>query len=105
MEIIINTNEQIEDEARARKFIAKHSWKFAKTMPWIPHYYVVIHTLAKEDKDEFKWFCNTIGKYGKMMAWGKKAPKPYWFIDEYKYWIMDENPENCILINRGEHHI
>ena len=93
------------DESRARAFISRCTWKVAKTMPWVPHSYVVIHTLPKEDREEFRWFASTIRKYGRMLAWGKKAPKPYWFIDEYKYWVMDENPEDSILINRAEHHV
>ena len=103
MEISI---EQQQDEDRAREFIKKHLWKFAKTMPWSPHFYVVKDYLSEQDKAEFIWFISQIPKYGKMMGWGKKKPKPYWFIDEYKYWTMAEEPieiEN--ILNRATHEV
>lgn len=97
------SEQELEDEARARKFIAKHKWKFAKTMPHIPHSYVVKDYLMDEDKEEFAWFVERIQKYGIRLAWGKYKPKPYWFIDEYKYWVMEEDISTTTLVNRGAH--
>jgi hypothetical protein len=97
--------EQQQDEDRARKFIQKHSWKFAKTMPWVPHFYVVKSLMNPEDKLEFDWFVTASRKYGKLLKWGKKEPKPYWFIDNYKYWTMMAPVEETIIINRAEHHV
>ena len=101
----INEKQLIAEE-RARKFIAKHNWKFAKTMPYVPHFYVVKDYLSDEDKQEFKWFISQLPTYGKMMAWGKMKPKPYWFIDEWKYWTMAEDSiEVQNVLNRAEHHV
>jgi|DEB0MinimDraft_6_1074348.scaffolds.fasta_scaffold143566_2 hypothetical protein len=90
---------------RARIFIAKHTWKFAKTMPWVPHWYIVKTKLSEEDQKEFDWFVEASRKYGINLRWGKKPPKPYWFIDEYKYWTMMAPIEETIIINRGKHDV
>lgn len=97
--------EQLIAEERARKFIAKHNWKFAKTMPWVPHYYIVRPQLTKEDQLEFNWMVMACRKWGTMLKWGKKEPKPYWFIDEYKYWTMGDLLEETTILNRAEHHV
>ena len=100
-----NVKIRLKDEERAREFIKKFAWKFAKTMPWVPHYYLHIDKVPAEMHDEFKWFVSTIKTHGKMLAWGRKSPKPYWFIDEWKYWIMEEDSSTTTLVNRAEHHI
>ncbi len=103
--IELNEERQIAED-RARVFIAKHTWKFAKTMPWVPHFYLAKDYLSDLDKSEFQWFIEQSRIYGKMMVWENKPPKPYWFIDEWKYWTMMDDPieiEN--ILNRAEHHI
>jgi hypothetical protein len=74
-------------------------------MPWVPHFYVVKTNMNKEDQAEFEWFVIASRKWGTMLKWGKKEPKPYWFIDNYKYWTMMSPLEETIIINRGEHNV
>lgn len=96
---------RLADEDRARQFIAKFEWKFAKTMPWVPHFYINRMKLSPEDKLEFDWFVAKSREYGTMLAWGKKESKPYWFIDEWKYWTMMAPIEETFILNRARHDV
>ena len=70
------------------KLIERNEWTFAKTMPEIPHYYIVRDNLTKEDQktfDEFKLF---IKKNGYIEDFhGKKYQ--YININGYKYWAIE----------------
>ncbi len=99
------SEQQIRDEERARIFIAKHEWKFAKTMPWVPHFYINRMKLNPEDKLEFDWFVEKSREYGVLATWGKHQPKPYWYIDEWKYWTMMAPVEETFILNRARHHV
>ena len=88
-----------EDDYRARDFVEQQQWRFAKTMPEIPHYYCLKG--MSSDMKEFEWFVQYIldnsvpGEfYGKTFN--------YCFLDNWKYWIMDEDPSKCNLINRED---
>lgn len=82
---------------RVRTFIKTRTWHFAHTMPKIPHWYC----LKEEDTDEkeFLWFAKYIREnslpgtfYGKTYY--------YFYLDGYKYWWMEENVDDCLLVNR-----
>ena len=78
-------------------FADRLTWTFAKTMPEIPHYYIVRDNLAKEDHktfDEFKLFIKKNG-YTEDFH-GKKYQ--YININKYKYWVI-ENILNREKIN------
>jgi len=69
------------------KLIKNYTWAFAKTMPEIPHYYIVRDNLTKEDQkifDEFKLFIENNG-YTENFH-GKKYQ--YININGYKYWVI-----------------
>lgn len=94
-----STPETAHDLARVRAFIDTHEWHFAKTMPQIPHWYCL--RKDKGDVEEFLWFAQYIKEhctpgqfYGKTYY--------YYYLDGYKYWSMDERPEDCDLINRDK---
>ena len=85
------------DETRAREFVEAQNWKFAKTMPQIPHYYC-LKGLCPDPK-EFEWFVDyMLRKSVSGEFYGKTFQ--YFYLDKWKYWIMDEYPAKCNLINR-----
>ncbi|MDO5322121.1 MAG: hypothetical protein Q4F39_07030 [Bacteroidia bacterium] len=82
---------------RARAFVSAQEWTFAKTMADIPHYYCLKSRTA--DCDEFLWFARLLTENSvEGEFYGKKYR--YFFLDEWKYWMMDPTPEECDLINR-----
>lgn len=95
------SGEQQQDEDRARLFIERHPWRFAKSMPGIPHAYVVKTYLKYEDQFEFEWFVIASRQWGKPTQWGKKT-YIYWTIDEYNYWTMGSPLDKTIIINRAK---
>jgi len=70
-----------------RQLIENSKWTFAKTMPGIPHCYIVKDNLSEADKeqfDELKWF---IRKNGYAENFYPKQYK-YFNINNYKYWLV-----------------
>ena len=68
--------------------IGQNKWIFAKTMPEIPHYYIVKDDLSNDDKKLF----NEFDEYIKMNGYSRKFySKKYIYlnIDDYKYWVID----------------
>ena len=70
------------------KLIERNEWIFAKTMPEIPHHYIVRDNLSGKDQklfDEFKLFIKENGYTEKFYT------KEYQYIniDGYKYWIIE----------------
>ena len=88
------------DYSKLREMIARCQWTFAKTMPWVPHEYIVRGKcpLAEE---EFIYFVNMQRDYGVKEHWGKYY-HPYLYIDDYKYWTMGAPIEETIIINRAK---
>ena len=90
--------QQLEkDELRLLDFIHQAEWHFAKTMPLIPHWYCLLKEY--EDKEEFQWFAQYIQEHSVPGEFYGKTYR-YYYFGNYKYWIMDERPEDCDLINR-----
>jgi len=94
---IIDNDENEPDEERARAFVSVQQWIFAKTMADIPHFYCLKHN--SPGAAEFDWFVQYLVAhsvpgtfYGRMYQ--------YLFLDDWKFWIMDDNPTDCDLINR-----
>ena len=91
------SNEYIQNLIRVQDFIESHVWHFAKSMPEIPHWYCLLKD--KGDVDEFRWFANHIREYSKPGEFYGKTYY-YYYKDGFKYWMMDEFPDQCDLINR-----
>lgn len=85
------------DELRA--FVQASSWKFAKSMPQMPHEY----TLRREAKDEdlFERVVLYIRQVGYPKKWGNTT-YIYLNIDGWQYWTMGAPLEATILINRAK---
>ena len=92
-------SESISDLARVRSFIETHEWHFAKTMPQIPHWYCL--RKDKNDVEDFLWFAQYIREHSVPgLFYGKTYF--YYYLDGYKYWTMDDRPDDCDLINRDK---
>ena len=71
------------------RFIDRLHWTFAKTMPDIPHEYVVRDTLSEDDKKVFDALNDGyIKKYGAPATFGTKS-YTYLTLGNYKYWMID----------------
>lgn len=86
-------------EEQVRDFIERSKWKFAKTMPQIPHYY----TLRKdaERDQEFLGFAQFIRDFGYDASFGKTRYR-YADFDGWQYWTMGFVLDSTILINRAQ---
>ena len=89
------------DRAVEHKILAqildKHVWIFAKTMPKNPHFYT-----RKKDWDDailFTQCAYRIREFGKTEMF-RGWPYVCFNFCEYKYWVMDKNPDDAVIINR-----
>lgn len=76
-------------------FLNTQGWTFAKTMPEIPHYYIVRDNLSDSDKklfDEFDEFINNNGYSEEFYS----KQYTYYNIGDYKYWVIEN------ILNRAE---
>lgn len=83
---------------QALQFTLDNKWDFAKTMRWVPHFYVVKDTCT--DKDAFVELVEFIREEGVDMKWGKMPPKPYLDMGDWRYWTMPAPAETVGVINR-----
>jgi hypothetical protein len=100
------------DMERARKLIARHTWTFARSMPWIPHEYVVREGAASDAQHRrgsavedrpFEWFVTLIRKHGRPRTFGKKKPRTFTYltVDGKRYWTMGNPMSDTTIINRA----
>lgn len=83
---------------KIRSIIGKSYWKFAKTMPHIPHYYTLrMHAARDEDFVELVEF---IRSHGYDENWGRRVHR-YVDLDGWKYWTMGTRLESTVLVNRA----
>ncbi len=92
-------NEEINIE-KLRDMIARCQWKFAKTMPFAPHEYIVRDKCPLTD-EEFVYFVDMQRRFGVKERWGKYN-NPYLYIDDYKYWTMGAPYDETTVINRAK---
>lgn len=88
-------DDPVKKYVRFEKFVHLFHWTFAKTMPEIPHFYIVRDKLSDEDKNTFDDFVAYISTNGYSRMFGAKNYK-YINIENFKYWV-DEN-----ILNREE---
>jgi hypothetical protein len=70
---------------------------FAKTMPEVPHFYVV---RKPWNEAEYIALFNAIEKYGVWEIW-KTVKRQYWYRgDGWKYWAMTRKLAESKVINR-----
>ena len=86
-----------QEQNRARLFVEGQQWVFAKTMADIPHFYCL--KAKSSDPLEFGWFVHLLTTNSIPGSFYGKTYR-YFFLDDWKYWIMDDDPAECDLINR-----
>ena len=79
------------------EFIACAPWRFAKTMPHLPHEYTV---RGETPDQEFEWFVRHIREHGYRASFGGRA-YTYLQVDGRKYWTMGAPVEDTTIINRA----
>lgn len=95
------------DDVRA--FIADHKWRFASTMAFNPHWYIVrpnyrreitrYPTAGKPAEERFVNIVLYIRKHGESRPFGKR----YFVhidVDGFTYWTMGDPIETTWIINR-----
>ena len=85
------TEEQVLD------FIDGATWKFAKSMAKIPHWYCLRENAF--DIEEFEAFVQHIRDHGYPENFYKRV-FIYLNVGEYKYWTMGDTLANTLVINR-----
>lgn len=83
-------------------FIAGHAWRLAKTMPHIPHSYVVKKNCRSEE--EFERFVMHIRRHGYRAKFGKREFVYFdWPVEGviHCFWTMGEPLDKTIIINRA----
>ena len=78
--------------ARARAYIKAVDWRFARSMPQWPHWYVF-----REDGSarEFDFVASLLKKFGYEDIWGRRTDS-YMVIGRFKYWVIED------VLNRAE---
>ena len=87
----------VADPDFLRQFIAAQKWRFAKTMPQCPHWYVVRGKGPKEE--EFAMFVRHIRSFGYDDRWHSLTNR-YLDFGGYKYWTMGYVYSVTVIINR-----
>ena len=85
------------DEERARAFVDAQEWIFAKMMADIPHFYCLKNNCpAPEALPPFVRYMVAHSVPGTFYG----RTYQYFYLVDWKYWIMDDTPGDCDLINR-----
>jgi hypothetical protein len=87
-----------ETLAEIRNIIATSTWNFAKTMPWIPHFYIVSDKTVPYEL--LMRFAILLRHFGYDENYGSRIHR-YLDVDEFKYWTMGEPIAETTLINRA----
>ena len=75
-----------ESEAQwFRDFVERHSWRFARTMPHMPHWYVTREVVANDA--DFERAVILIREHGERRPFGSRK-YTYLDVDGYSYWTM-----------------
>jgi hypothetical protein len=75
------------------------TFKFAKTMPEIPHEYVV---RTSENEADWVELFHTVREKGVDERWGRRTYR-YWYAgDGWKYWAVPDDLPRCQIINRAK---
>jgi hypothetical protein len=79
-------------------FVAQAPWRYAATMPHIPHEY----TLRRQhDPALFEAAVRFIREHGYQARWGR-AIRTHVNLDGKRYWTMGAPVEQTIVLNRAD---
>jgi len=79
------------------QFVAENTWRFAKTMPQCPHWYVV---RSEQNDAPFAEAVLFIRENGFDCRWMNGPMRKYLDYGEHYYWTMGAPVEETIIINR-----
>jgi hypothetical protein len=88
-------SEPVKKYIRHDKFLNRCVWTFAKTMPEIPHEYIVRDRLSANDKKIFDDFSDYIQTDGYPATFGSNS-YIYLIIGQHKYWVIEN------ILNRAK---
>lgn len=77
-------------------FINRNTWVFAKSMPEIPHYYIVRDNLSENDQTLFDECDLFIKKNGYAADFYSKQ-YTYFNVGSYKYWVIENILNRALL--------
>jgi hypothetical protein len=80
------------------RLLLSASWRFAKTMPEMPHWYTLRREWARDE--EFAAAVLAIRQHGRRGAY-RGNRYTYLYLDGMRYWTMGAPVEQTILINRA----
>jgi hypothetical protein len=86
-------------DAEIHGFIDNSRWKYAKSMPQMPHWYTL--RAYAPDEAAFERFVMHVRLCGYRERFGKTW-YTYLDVDEWKYWTMGSPLDQTILINRAK---
>jgi len=96
----------------ARELIHSLDWTYAKTMPWVPHWYIVRD--RDLDGERFENLVRCLRDNGRPGVWGTTPRSTvledgrilrgilYCDIDDYRYWTMGWPLDEETIINRED---
>jgi hypothetical protein len=82
-----------------QKFIDNSRWKYAKSMPQMPHWYTL--RACAPDESEFERFVLHIRAVGYKEKFGRTW-YTYLNVGEWKFWTMGSPLDQTVLINRAK---
>ncbi len=82
-----------------RAFIAQAPWRFAKTMPQLPHEYIRQGDVSEHD---FQAFLSYLREHGFRASWRQQPPNTYLELDGWRYWAMTGRRGQPIMILNRE---
>jgi hypothetical protein len=87
------------DGDKVAQLLSENTFHFAKSMPKIPHAY----TRGREWKSqsEFLSVAEYIHTHGVPEKFWKKTYY-YFYANDHKYWVMDDDPIDVEIINRAK---
>lgn len=89
----------MQNPIEMQNLIDLKTWHFAKTMPWMPHWYARRREWG--NNEEFNDLVAFIRKTGSVEQFGK-TKYTYLYLNGYKYWTMGNPISTTILINRAK---
>ena len=84
--------------ARARAYIDSMDWRFARSMPQWPHWYVIRESGSAR---EFDFVARLIERFGYPDPWGARTDY-YLVVRKFKYWAIDNVLNRATPISNAE---
>ena len=86
------------EREEAEKLLECATFRFAKTMPTMPHSYTVRDTW--ENEAEFEQVVAAVQQHGESRRFRGRTYR-YLVANGFQYWTMGASPAKTILINRA----